>query len=73
MPKTICSRQNAGLVVFFQTRFAEDDSYVAQAEALRSLGKQGDASVIPFLEEAARMKSPRNVVRNAATWALEQF
>ncbi len=65
-------REDAGLVDFFKTRFAEDDSYVAQAEALRSLGKCGDDAVIPFLEEAAKMASPRNVIRSAAEWAMEQ-
>ena len=71
--RALGDRQDAGLVDFFKTRFTQDDSYVAQAEALRALGKQGDEAVIPFLEEAARMKSPRNVVGNAAAWALEQF
>ena len=65
-------REDAALVDFFKTRFDEDDSYVAQAEALRSLGKCGDAAVIPFLEEAATMASPRNVIRTAAAWALAQ-
>ena len=65
--------EDAALVDFFKTRFEEDDSYVAQAEALRSLGKCGDAALIPFLTQAGTMKSPRNVVRNAAAWAVEQF
>ena len=43
-----------------KTRFEEDDSYVAKA--LRSRGKCGDDAKIPFLEEAARMKSPRNLI-----------
>ena len=65
-------REDAALIDYFKTRFAEDDSYVAQAEALRSLGKCGDASVIPFLEEAGAMKSPRNIIRAAAEWAVGQ-
>ncbi len=64
-------REDAGLVDFFKRRFEEDDSYVAQAEALRSLGKCGDDAVIPFLEEAAKMASPRNIIRSAAEGALE--
>lgn len=65
-------REDAALVDFFKTRFEADDSYVAQAEALRSLGKCGDRSVIPFLERAAGLSSPRNVLRTAAEGALEQ-
>ncbi len=66
-------REDAGLVDFFKTRFENDDSYVAQAEALRSLGKCGGDAVIPFLEKAARMASPRTIIRSAAEWAIEQL
>ena len=57
------------LVGFFEKRFKKDDSYVAQAEALRSIGKCGDRSSIGFLEEASQLESPRNVIRRAADWA----
>jgi aminopeptidase N len=60
------------LVTFFQERFAKDDSYVAQAEALRAIGKCGDKSSVPFLKEAAKLKSPRHIIRRAAEWAIEQ-
>ena len=49
----------AGLSDFFKERFESDDSYVAQAEALRSLGKLGDRSAAGLLEEAAKMTSAR--------------
>ena len=61
------------LVGFFKERFEADDSYLAQAEALRSIGKTADRSEQAFLEEAKQMSSPRNVVERAATWALEQI
>jgi len=61
---------NAGLLEFFEKRFAEDDSYLAQAEALRSIGKTGARSARGLLESAAEMKSPRGVIRRAATEAL---
>lgn len=60
------------LVTFFEERFAKDDSYDAQAEALRAIGKCGDKSSGPFLEEAAKLKSPRNIIRRAAEWAMKQ-
>ena len=66
------SRQ-AELVAFFVERFENDHSYVAQAEALRSIGKCGDSSSEGFLENAARMKSPRNILKKAADWALKQI
>jgi len=66
------SRQ-AELVAFFVERFEKDHSYVAQAEALRSIGKCGDSSSVGFLEKAARMKSPRNILKKAADWALKQI
>jgi len=63
------SRQ-AELVAFFMECFEKDDSYVAQAEALRSIGKCGDGSCAKFLKEAARMKSHRDTLKRAADWAL---
>ena len=53
--------------------YRNDTSYFARAEALRSLGKIGDPRIVQFLEEAAQDTSPRNVIRSAAEWALEQF
>ena len=61
------------LTQFFQQRFKKDNSYLVQAEALRSIGKSGNNSFVPFLVEASRMKSPRNVIKRAADWALEEI
>jgi aminopeptidase N len=61
------------LVSFFRERFEMENSYLAQAEALRSIGKCGDRSQIPFLEMAAKLKSPRNVVKSAADFALTEI
>jgi aminopeptidase N len=60
-------------LTFFVERFEKDPSYLAQAEALRSIGKCGDSASAGFLEKAARMKSHRNVLKNAADWALKQI
>jgi aminopeptidase N len=61
----------ADLVPFFTDRFEKEDSYLAQAEALRSIGKCGNQTHLPFLEEAAKMKSYRNVIERAAESAIK--
>ena len=61
------------LVPFLKERFEAEDSYLAQAEALRSIGKCGDALQIPFLEEAAQMESYRNVIKRAAETAIKNI
>jgi aminopeptidase N len=61
------------LVGFFKERFREEDSYAAQAEALRSIGKCGDRTHLSFLREAAEMESPRNVLQRAAEWAVNEI
>jgi len=64
-------RSDPALSAFFRDRFAEDDSYQVQAEALRAIGRIGDRSQLLFLEEALEMPSPRDVIREAAEWAIE--
>lgn len=61
---------DSGLLEFFTNRFVEDDSYLVQAEALRSIGKTDPGSARELLQSAAEMKSPRDVIRSAATEAL---
>jgi aminopeptidase N len=61
------------LVGFFEERFEKDDSYVAQAEALRSIGKCGNRSSVPFIEKASSIRSPRNIIKTAAERALEEL
>jgi aminopeptidase N len=65
--------RDSELVSFFEDRFKTDDSYVVQAETLRSIGKCGNRSQISYLEDAAKMKSPRNVIKRAADWALKEL
>lgn len=65
--------QDPALVVFFQTRFKEDNSYLAQAEALRSIGRCGSREQLDFLNKAAKMASPRNVIQSAAEWAIKEI
>jgi aminopeptidase N len=65
--------RDSELVSFFKDQFRTDDSYVAQAESLRSIGKCGNRSQISYLEDAAKMKSPRNVIKRAVDWALKEL
>ena len=58
---------------FLAERFRLEDSYRAQAEALRALGRTGDRSRMPLLKEAAQMKSPRGILQRAAEEALRQL
>ncbi len=58
-------------VPFFRERFENDDSYLVQAEALRSIGRCGNRSQLPFLEKAAKLNSPRNVIKVAAEIAIK--
>ena len=58
-------------VAFLEDRFAKDDSYVAQSEALTSIGKCGDPSAAVFLKKAAETPSPRNMLRRSAEAALK--
>jgi aminopeptidase N len=54
-------------------RFQKDDSYLAQAEALRALGASGDPNVAEFLRKAAAIDSPRNILKEAAGVALDEI
>jgi aminopeptidase N len=61
------------LNTFFQNRYHEDNSYVAEAETLRSIGKCGDSSNLQFLQEAGLSKSPGNIVHLASEEALKMI
>ncbi|MFQ6052468.1 MAG: HEAT repeat domain-containing protein, partial [Candidatus Hydrothermarchaeota archaeon] len=59
------------LAGFFKEHFSREDSYLAQAEALKALGKTGDKTQIPFLEKASKFPSYRHIIKNAALEALK--
>jgi aminopeptidase N len=63
--------ERKNLVPFFQERFKKETSYLAQAEALRAIGRCGDQSNLEFLKKAAKIDSPRNVLSRAANWAIK--
>ncbi len=71
--KSLGELKDVSLTQFLQDRFRKEDSYKAQAEALRALGKSGNSSSIPLLREATAMSSPRNIIRDAAERALEEI
>jgi len=56
-----------------KTRFNKEDSYLAQASALKAIGKCGDASFIAFLEEASKMESYRDILKNSALQAIKDI
>ena len=65
--------EDATLVPFFRERFLSDSSYQVQAEALRAIGRSGNQDQLDFLRQASRVDSPRDVIRAAAEWAIEEI
>ena len=58
---------------FFRDHFESDSSYLVQAEALRAIGRAGNRDQLDFLRQASGMDSPRDVIRAAAEWAIEEI
>ena len=61
------------LVKYLEERFLRDDSYVAQSEALASIGKCGDRAAAEFLSKAGQTPSPRNILKRSAEAALKMI
>jgi len=55
------------LVKLFEKAFRSENSYEAQAESLRSIGKCGNRQQLAFLKEAEAVKSYRNIISKAAS------
>jgi aminopeptidase N len=60
-------------LALFRERFDRDDSYLAQAEALRAIGKVGDSEDLDFLERASAVPSPLGVLGQAASQAIAEI
>ena len=71
--RVLGDRKEGSLVRYFESRFKAEDSYLAQAEALRSIGKCGGRSSASLPRSAVLLKSPGNVLRDAATAALREL
>ena len=71
--RVLGNRKDGSLVPFFEGRFQAEDSYLAQAEALRSIGKTGVRSSVAFVQSAGALKSPGNVIHAAAEAALREM
>jgi aminopeptidase N len=63
--------KDKGQVEFYKELYKKDASVRVRAEALRSLGKTGDASLVPFLKQAADVPSRQNMVKRAAEAAVK--
>jgi aminopeptidase N len=61
------------LIPFYREMYSNDDSYLVQAEILRSIGKSGDTSERSYLEKMVATDSPRNVIKKAADWAISEL
>ncbi|OVE80557.1 hypothetical protein BVY01_00025, partial [bacterium I07] len=71
--KMLGDTKDSRLLSFFKNQFEKDNSYIVQAEALRSIGKCGNQSQTSFLRRAFKMESPRDVIKRAADWAQKEI
>ena len=71
--RSLAASGRGELLSLFRERFEQDDSYLAQAEALRGVGKVGGRENLPFLRSAAAVPSPRGVLRQAAEQAIAEI
>ncbi|HTI38078.1 MAG TPA: M1 family aminopeptidase [Vicinamibacterales bacterium] len=63
--------RDRALEPYFRERYAGDESYLAQAEAVRAIGKCGDPASIPFLDRVSDVRSPNDIIHAAAVDALK--
>ena len=71
--RALASSGNRSHLALFRARFEKDDSYLAQAEALRAIGRIGSLDDLDFLLQASVMPSPRGVLKQAADRAIAEI
>ena len=71
--RALASSADPSHLALFRERFDQDDSYLAQAEALRAIGKLGNLEDLGFLQRASSMPSPRGVLKQAANRAIAEI
>jgi aminopeptidase N len=64
---------NGAYVGFLKQRFEKDESDAARAAAVRAVGRSGGENARAFLVEAAKLKSHRDVIGQAARDALKKL
>jgi aminopeptidase N len=69
--RALGNRHDPSLSPYFQRRYNQDASYVAEAAALRAIGQSGDSAAIAFLQAAGQEKSPRDMLHTAAEEAIK--
>lgn len=70
--KILGDKKDSSLIPFYKERFKKENSYVARAEIIRSIAKSATSNQKSFFNKALQMKSPRDVIKRAAEWALSQ-
>jgi aminopeptidase N len=69
--KALGQLKDPSMISDFKRFYETDDSFLVRAEALIAIGATGNASHLRFLNEAAKVRSPRNTLKNAAEQAIE--
>jgi len=69
--KALGQLKDPSMIRDFKSIYETDDSFLVRAEALIAIGENGNASHLRFLNEAAKVRSPRNTLKNAAEKSIE--
>lgn len=69
--KALGKMKDPSMIGDFRRIYEMDDSYLVRAQALIAIGENGNPSQLRFLSEAAKVRSPRNTLKNAAEQAIE--
>lgn len=65
--------EDTDLLPYLIERYRQDPSFRVRAAAVRAVGRCGDSSSLPFVREAEALDSPRDIVRQAASEAIDSL